>query len=40
MDEEVFLDIDGVLYVRLKNTAGRAVFGLVLYSCSLVALDY
>ena len=35
MDEEVFVDINGVLYVRLKNTAGCAVFSLVLCSRSL-----
>ena len=35
-----FLDIDGFLCVRLKNTAGCAVFSLVLCSRSLVTVDY
>lgn len=35
VDEEAFLDIDGFLCVRLKNTAGCAVFSLVLCSRSL-----
>ena len=38
MDEEVFVDIDWVLCVMLKNTAWCAVFSLVLCSRSLSSL--